>query len=341
MSKVYFYNFEKGFDKNLLKSSKRLSKFYTDKFTKNDDLAIKIHFGERESDTHLDPGFVKNVFQEIENEVSDCVLMDCNVLYKGERSKASSHKKLAVDNGFDFAPIVIADGERGENELRINSNGKHFDTVKVGAGLKNYNSLLVISHFTGHVAAGIGGALKNVGMGLGSKAGKLAMHDAFELRINSRLCRVCGACIEHCPDDAIEILSDSASIDHDKCIGCGRCIAECPVSAVKIPWSGASSRELQERIVEYASGVLDEKKAYFINVLVNVTKECDCINRKQNAIVEAIGILASEDPVAIDQASLDLVGEEKFRSRSIDPSIQIKYAEELGLGSRKYKLIKV
>lgn len=308
---------------------------------KRDKVAIKMHFGEKESETHLNPLLVEPIYQKINGITSKAVLMDCNVLYKGDRSIGSSHQKLARENGFDFADIKIADGEKGEDELEIEVNKKHFEKVKVGKELENYNYLFSLAHLTGHEAAGYGGALKNVGMGLGSKAGKLEMHEAFNLEVNREECRACGTCIKECPAEAIEYVDNKAKIDKEKCIGCGICIAVCPFEAIQIPWGDASSRTLQERIVETAYGVLKRKeKSLFTNVLYDITPECDCVNEKQECIVEDKGILMSEDIVSIDQASLDLVGKQNLPGDP-DPEIQVKYAEEIGLGEREYELIEI
>lgn len=200
--------------------------------------------------------------------------------------------------------------------------------------------ILSVSHFTGHPITGFGGALKNIGMGLGAKEGKLEMHEAFDLEMDEEKCNACRTCVEICPADAISLKEDHAVIDLDDCLGCGECIAVCPPGAVDLPVEETSSVRLQERIVEYALGTLNGKKPLFISVLIDITELCDCLNIKQDPIVDDIGVLISEDPVAIDQASLDLVGEDKFKE-DIDPNIQLRYAEELGLGERKYDLEKV
>jgi hypothetical protein len=341
MSKVYFFKIKKQSPEILREAGKKISEVFSDFFGTEDKVAIKLHFGERKSKTHLNPVLVKAIYDRLVRKVKKVVLTDCNVLYKGERSLGSTHKKLAQDNGFDFAPILIADGEKGEDEMKIELGQKHFKEVKIGAGIKDFNSILAISHFTRHGGSAFGGALKNVGMGFGSKGGKLEMHQAFKLEINSEICVGCGICQRECPAGAIEILQGKAKIDFKKCIGCGRCIAVCPNGAVEIPWGASSSKDLQERIVEYAFGVLKGKKAFFVNVLLDITPSCDCINSIQKPMVPDIGILASEDIVAIDKASLDLVGKEKFEGPGVDPMIQINYAEELGLGKRDYQLIKI
>jgi hypothetical protein len=341
MSKVYFLRIKKQSPEVLKKAGKKISEVFSDFFGSGDKVAIKLHFGERGSKTYLNPILVKAIWEELTERVKKAVLMDCTVLYRGERSFCSSYKNLAQDHGFGFAPIIIADGEKGEEVIKIKINQKHFKEIKVGKGLKDFNALLAISHLTGHGSTGFGGALKNIGMGLGSKGGKLEMHQAFKLKVNQELCQGCGTCQRECPARAIIIKNGKAQIDYQKCIGCGQCISVCPYGAVETPWEEGSSRDLQERIVEYVYGILKGRKSFFINVLLNITSGCDCVRGIQEPMVEDIGIFGSGDIVAIEQASLDLVGEEKFKKFGVNPSWQINYTQKLGLGQKEYELIKI
>ena len=344
MSKVYLLRVKDKSPESLTEAGEEISKVFSDFFQSEDKVAIKLHFGERGSQTYLSPVLTKAIYDSLKERVKEAVLTDCTVLYKGERSFASTHKKLAQDQGFGFAPILIADGEKGQDKIKIPVGLKHFKEVKIGAGIKDFNSILALTHFTGHGMTGIGGALKNVGMGLGRKGGKLEMHQHFNLMVNPTLCTGCGACQRECPANAISIGENGkAQIDRKKCIGCGLCVSVCPNGAVERPFGqGGTSKDLQERIVEYALGALKGKKSYFINVLINITSHCDCLREGlQKPFVPDIGILASDDIVAIEQASLDLVGKEKFSSRDMDPSGQIDYAEKLGMGKRDYELVEL
>ena len=235
------------------------------------------------------------------------------------------------------------DGEKGDKDIEIEINKKHFKKVKIGKGIENFNALLAISHFTGHGGTGYGAAVKNIGMGLGSKAGKLEMHKAFNLEVDENLCIGCGSCAEECPSGAISLDTGKAKIDRLKCIGCGKCISECPYDAIKIPWGDESAKELQEKIAEYACGVLKGRKTYFVNVLLDITENCDCFRGKQKPIIPDIGILASDDIVAIDKASLDLVDvDERLTERTgIDGMIQVNYASKLGLGEKEYEIVRL
>lgn len=335
MSDVHIIRVEDGQD-NWEELGEKLAEKVEKKFGKEDTVAVKLHFGERKSDTHLKPELVKPVYDSL--KVDKKCLMDCTVLYKGDRSFADTHKEVAKDNGFGFGDIVIADGQDGSHESEIEiEGGEHFEKVKIGEKLEEYDSLLAISHMTGHGANGLGAALKNVGMGLGSKGGKLEMHKAFNLKVNREICTGCMTCIKNCPEDAISLVEGKAEIDHERCIGCGKCISVCPEGAVKIPWGDSSAKGLQERIAEYTKGAVEGKKTFYVTVLMDMTKECDCMNINQEKYLEDIGILVSEDPVAVDQAAIDLIGNDAYRN-GIDYEAQVRHAEKLGLGSREYQL---
>ncbi|MFO7807699.1 MAG: DUF362 domain-containing protein [Candidatus Moraniibacteriota bacterium] len=298
-------------------------------------IGIKVHFGEKGNETYLPPKYVKEIAQNIKNPT----LIETNTLYKGPRIRASTHKQLAKKHGFGFSPIDILDGKMGEENKTIRIKGKHFNECYVGKGLDRYNSLLVVSHFKGHILTKFGGALKNLGMGLAARPGKLAQHASVKHQINQEKCTGCKTCIKNCPVGAIYLSENNkAVIDQDKCISCVKCVAVCPEKAVNIPLKSSSSETVQERMSEYALGGIKNKQAFYINFLVNITEECDCHAAKMPTLTPDIGVLASEDPVAIDQASYDLVlqQEPSFKNHNGDP--QLKHAEIMRLGKREYTL---
>ncbi len=333
MAKVFVI--KKNFEEGIKKAYNLLSNKLSDK-----PIAIKLHFGERGNTTYIQPELVKALVNEIKQEK---ILTDANVLYRGSRTDTSSHKQIALEHGFDFAPVKIAD-EKGEISIEINK--KHFKTIKVGSLLQEYENIIVFSHFKGHSTAGFGGALKNLGMGFGSRSGKLAMHANISPFIDTNICILCNNCKENCPANAIQTINNKNIINKNKCIGCAKCIAVCPKKAVKIPWGSATEKQLQERIVEYCYGILKDRNLIYFNVLLNITKRCDCVGSSMKQIIDDIGILASGDIVAIDQASLDLVnkqtGKQTFQDiHGVSGIDQLIYAEKLGLGTRKYELIKI
>lgn len=312
------------------------------------NVAIKVHFGEKGCITYLSPIIVKKVYDKIISLGKNATLVECNVLYKGERMKRESHINLARSHGFDFAPIDILDGEKGEEEIIVEVEGGTVENVRLGKGLEKYDSMVVLSHFKGHIAAGYGGVFKNIGMGLGSRGGKLHMHSDISPTINRTKCTGCQECIKNCQEDAIQLLDGKADLNSGLCVGCAMCIAVCPVSAVKIPWGGSSSEGLQKKIIDYSKAVfsvIPKEKMIFINVLKNITSECDCMGYPQEKMMNDIGIISGYDPVALDAAGLDLVMKKssgKFETiNQINKNIQIDYAIKSGLGTKEYLIEKL
>jgi hypothetical protein len=267
-------------------------------------------------------------------------ITDSNTLYKGSRVDNEGHLKIAKEHGFDVLGKLIISG--GEKEIPINK--KIFSKVKIGKEIAEADSLLVISHFRGHVIFGFGGAIKNVGMGSGSRAGKLEMHSKLKPSINAN-CIACNRCVENCPADAIKIVNGKAKIDNEKCIGCAECISTCQSGAVNVPWAGAASSEVRKRCAEYAFGTVKGKKCVYITFIERITEHCDCISDTP-IIGKDVGIVASIDPVAIDKAAYDLTfkkhGKDIFRGASGQDGTDIfDYSEEIGLGKKDYELVKI
>jgi uncharacterized Fe-S center protein len=269
-------------------------------------------------------------------------------------------------HGFSYAtigaPLVIADGIKSRDFVEVEVGLKHFRTVKLGSAAYYADSLISVAHFKGHLATGFGGTFKNLGMGLGSRSAKQTMHAIVRPEFKDEsLCSGCGDCVEACPAGGVRVFSGKAVFDHSKCTGCAECIAVCTQRALRILWN-ESSRNLCEKMVETAYGVLKDKKGRvaFFNFVIDVTPDCDCLSWSDNPIVQDVGVLGSVDPVAVEQASLDMVnarpslpdseiaisvgpGKDKFRAirPDIDGAVQIQYAEELGMGTRQYELLDV
>lgn len=320
--------------------------------SKKDKVAVKTHVGELNNTTHISPDLIKIVVSKIKEIDADPFLTETSTLYTGARSDAITHILHAYKHGFTYqkvgAPFIMADGLLGNAEIEVEIPGILYKKVNIARDAVLADAMVVLSHPTGHIVAGFGAAIKNLGMGLCSKKGKLQQHSSIKPFIKEDQCTFCGKCITWCPELAIVEKNQKAFIIKEKCIGCGECLSICKFGAVRFNW-GIQSVELQKRMAEYALGVFQNKKgkSIFINVLADMTRECDCMNIKQEPIIPDIGILASCDPVAIDQATLDLTGKRngkdigKISYEKLNPEIQLEHAEKIGLGLRKYKLIEI
>lgn len=327
--------------------TKDLLEFVADK----DITAIKTHFGESPDLGFARPRFVKMLGQEVQGKGGAPFLTETSTLYKGNRDNAVKHIAHAHAQGFDFAatgmPIIMADGLFGDEEYAMPIKGKIYTSVRIAALLAKCNALIALSHFTGHLAAGFGATLKNLGMGCASRKGKMEQHSTSKPKINKKNCTGCGVCAAWCPQDAIALEDGHAKIDSVRCIGCGECLAMCRFDAVKYNW-GATYEDLQKKIVEHALGVysLHHEKSLYINIATRISKDCDCMGHSFKKIAPDVGILISRDPVAVDAASLDLVEERTGKTipqmaYDIPYRVQLEYAKELGFGSPEYSLITV
>jgi uncharacterized Fe-S center protein len=366
-SDVYFINLRATWKENLFKKLGKLLEAagLSEVVNKRDLVALKLHFGEKGNTAFVRPIFVREIVQKIKEVGGRPFVTDANTLYKGTRGDSVNHTITAIQNGFSYAvvdaPIIIADGLMGRSQTGVSIKQKHVQTAYLGSEIVNADTLISVAHFKGHELSGFGGTIKNVGMGCASRAGKLVQHSGIAPKVKRKKCIGCGECIDHCSQNAISLTEDKAIIDPEKCIGCGECILICPQMAIQVQF-GKSIPDFMEKMVEYTMGVLKNKqgKALFINFITNVSPACDCYPMADAPIVRDIGILASTDPVAIDQASVDLVnkepalqdscmkenleaGSDKFRTLypKTDWTIQLAYAEQLGLGSRKYKIVQI
>jgi uncharacterized protein len=327
-------------------SSLRLFDFIAEK----DMVAVKTHFGEGPKTGHVRPEYL-SMLGSVIRELKGCpFLTETQTLYKGNRTDAVSHLNHAQAQGYGYEhtgmPIIMADGLYGDEETEVAVPGKMYRSVKLASGIVKANALVVVSHFTGHLAAGFGCAIKNLGMGCSSRKGKMNQHSTAKPRVKVKACTRCGVCVKWCPASAITMEEKSAVIDSSKCIGCGQCLAVCRFDAVAYNW-GATYEDLQKKVTEHAWGVALSKqdKMICINVLTRISKDCDCMPGF-DPIGPDIGILVSRDPVAADAASLSLVEERTGKNLSelaynIPYRFQIDYAHEIGFGSREYELVTV
>jgi uncharacterized Fe-S center protein len=333
---------------------------------KNQFVAIKIHFGEPGNMAFIRPNYVARIASLLRQLGAKPFLTDSNTLYSGRRANAVDHIQSAMENGFNpisaKCDVIIADGLKGSNYREIPVNGEYCKLPKIGIAIADADIVISMNHFKGHEQSGFGGALKNLGMGSASVGGKLELHSASKPVINRKSCTGCNVCAKNCAHDAIHLDSNRiASIDYNKCVGCGQCIALCQYEAA-VMGDGETSERLNCKIAEYAKAVVLDKPHFHVNFIMNVSPECDCWNHNDAAIIPDLGIAASFDPVAIDQACADLVtkapilsgsklaekhphdkaeGKDKFRMVHPDTNWQagLEHAEKIKLGTRKYELI--
>ncbi len=314
-------------------------------------VAIKTHFGEKGNRTHITADQIRPVVQKVKEHGGKPYLTETSVLYRSNRSNALDHILLAYEHGFTFenvgAPIIMADGFLGVWEREITINGDYYEKVSIAGDALAPETMLIVSHATGHLLAGLGSAIKNLGMGLSSRMGKLSQHSEVAPRVDASLCDFCKTCLKWCPENCILDNDGVAFIQEEKCIGCGECIAVCKSGAVQFSWD-VTSENLQKKMVEHAFGVHVEMKdrMAYMTFLTNMTKDCDCLKSKEKMIPD-IGIVASFDPIALDMATLDLTQQKNQENLSKlafpqhDPMIQIEHGVKLGMGSKEYNLVEI
>lgn len=364
-SKVYFSDM-RAHGQSLLLKLKRLMKAagfenidFAGKF-----VAVKIHFGEPGNLAYLRPNWAGVVCDYVKELGGKPFLTDCNTLYVGGRKNALDHLDSAYKNGYNpfqtGVHTIIADGLKGTDEALIPvEGGVYVKEAKIGRALADADIIISLSHFKGHEQAGFGGALKNLGMGGGSRAGKMEMHSAGKPFVKQRKCIGCGACARICAHGAPIIADGKCTIDQDRCVGCGRCIGVCPKDAVT-PANDEAFEILGCKIAEYAKAVCADKPHFHISLAIDISPFCDCHAENDAAVVPDVGIFASFDPVAIDMACADAVNAQPPIENSmlgecehthhdhftdISPTTdwrsQTEHAEKIGLGSRKYELVRI
>ncbi|MDR1683995.1 MAG: DUF362 domain-containing protein [Elusimicrobiota bacterium] len=331
---------------------------------KNKYVAVKIHFGEPGNLAFLRPNYATEVANYIKTLGGKPFLTDANTLYVGGRKNALDHLESAAYNGYTpqttGCQILIADGLKGTDEVLVPvKGGRYVKEAKIGRAVMDADILISLNHFKGHECAGMGGALKNIGMGCGSRAGKMEMHSAGKPYVEQKKCTGCGACLRVCAFAAPEIKNKKAAIRHDICVGCGRCIGVCPTDAVRAA-QDESFDILNKKIVEYSKAVLDGRPHFHISLAIDISPYCDCHAESDCPIVPNIGMFASFDPVAIDLACAEAVNKQPVARGSLlaereqitgdhftdltpatDWRVCVDYAQELGLGSADYELVAI
>ena len=371
-AKVYYSDLRAKPGLNLLQKLQRLVRAAgMDTIDMNDKfVAIKIHFGEPGNLSYLRPNYAKALADVIKSQGGRPFLTDCNTLYVGRRKHALEHIEAAYENGFTpfstGCQVIIADGLKGTDEALVPvAGGEYVKEAKIGRAIMDADVIISLNHFKGHECTGFGGAIKNLGMGSGSRAGKMEQHSSGKPQVDQELCRGCHACAKDCAQGAISFDgANKASIDHNKCVGCGRCLGRCNFDAISCP-SDAASKLLNCRIAEYAKAVVDGRPNFHINLVMDISPNCDCHSENDAPIIPDVGMFASFDPVALDQACADACNNmpvlpgsqladnlatpgfcacgDRFTDSAPITHWQsaLEHGEKIGLGTREYELIKV
>jgi hypothetical protein len=366
-STVYYADMRAGHRENLFAKISRLLERcdLAGRIREGSLVAVKVHFGERGNHTFVRPIFVRQVVDDIRKAGGKPFLTDSSTLYPGERKEAVSALSCAIENGFAYAvvnaPLIMCDGLRGHTAVEVPIDGQLLKRVPIGAEIVEADALVAVSHFKCHELTGFGGAIKNLGMGCASRQGKMTQHSTVAPAVSAKHCTGCRVCLASCAHDAITIVDGTARIDPDLCTGCSRCITACGPKAIAIQWNEASDLVMR-KMAEFARGAVSGKegRTLFLNFITQVSPACDCYGHADAPVVNDIGICASTDPVALDQACADLVnaapgnantalqtghepGGDKFRGvyPHIDWTVQLAHGEAVGLGSRAYELVKI
>ena len=366
MSVVYFTDLHMSSKENIVSKIKKL--FYklsaNEIINEKDFVAIKTHFGEYGNIAYTPPVIIHTFVDCVKDLKANPFVTDSTTLYRGSRSNAVDHLKNAAMNGFSLvscgAPVIIADGLRGNDFKELPAAGKWYSTVKVASAIHDADSMVVVSHVKGHELYGFGGAIKNIAMGCAPPSMKQLLHSDLKPKVKQTLCTSCGACIKRCPAFAIAFdANKKAFINSDKCFGCGECTVICVYNAIPVLWK-TDHTTLYERTAEYVNAFMHHKKnkVLFFNFIMNVSPECDCCYWNDIPIVPNIGIVASTDPIAVDKASVDMINKatplpdsriaHKDSSKdNIEALYPVKwnylfeYATSIGAGNMDYELVTI
>jgi len=367
-SKVYWIDLRTTPTMSILKKLEKLLRAagMTDLDLNEKYTALKIHFGEPGNMSYVRPPYVAVISKLVKELGGKPFLTDSNTLYSGRRHNGFDHLRAAFENGFSRdatgCDVIIADGIKGNDFVEMPvTGGEQCVVARIGCAVADADAVITVNHFKGHELTGFGGALKNLGMGCASRSGKKFLHEVSHPVIVRPSCTGCGVCVKNCNEHAIVIDGErKAVINHDLCVGCCQCVAVCQFGAARA-MEGSASKVCSERISEYSEAILHGKPAFHINFVMNVSPNCDCWGNNDAPVVADIGIFASADPVALDQACVDAVNAapaingtvltdkkysgagEKFGHihPDTDWSCGLDHAEKLGLGHRKFELVKV
>ncbi len=372
-SKVYFMNLRTRSGDGLPTKLKRLIKTagigsidMNGKF-----VAVKMHFGELGNLSFLRPNYARAVVDIIRGLGGKPFLTDCNTMYPGSRKNAIDHLYCAWENGFTpitvNCPVIIGDGLKGTDDIAVPvRGGEYVKEAKIGRAVMDADVFISLSHFKGHEVASFGGAIKNIGMGCGSRAGKKEQHSSGKPHIIEENCRGCKSCQKECANGGL-VFNESKrkmELNQNNCVGCGRCLGACNFDAIQFIGDNASA-DLGRRMAEYAKAVIDGRPNFHISLAIDISPNCDCHDENDAPVLPDVGMFASFDPLALDQACVDAclklpplpdtILTENLASRgfsdhhdhfeNVHPDTEWKtclsHAEKIGIGSREYELITV
>lgn len=370
-SKVYFTDFRARLGEGLPSKLKRLIRQTGMEKLDMDGkfVAIKMHFGELGNLGYLRPNYAKAVADVVKEFGGNPFLTDCNTLYPGSRKNALEHLECAWENGFTplsaGCPVIIADGLKGTDDLSVPvEGGEYIKEAKIGRAIMDADIFISLTHFKGHETTGFGGTIKNIGMGCGSRAGKKDQHNNGKPEVIESVCRSCGRCLRECANDGLAFgeATGKMSVNKENCVGCGRCIGACNFDAIQFT-DYTAPRDLNCRMAEYSKAVLDGRPNFHISLVIDVTPNCDCHSENDAPILPNLGMFASFDPLALDQACADAcmasaplpnsqLSDNMAKPDFVDhhdhftnstPESEwkscLEHAEKIGLGSREYELV--
>ena len=334
-------------------------------------VAIKMHFGEPGNLSFLRPNYAKVVADLVKECGGVPFLTDCNTLYPGRRKNALEHIEAAYENGFSpfstGCQIIIGDGLKGTDDVEVPVvGGEYVEKAKIGRAVMDADVFISLTHFKGHEMTGFGGTIKNIGMGCGSRAGKTEQHASGKPQIDPKLCRGCTRCQKECANGGLVFDKEARkmTVDQNNCVGCGRCLGACNFDAIYFVNDNANST-LNCRMAEYTKAVLDGRPNFHISLVVDVSPNCDCHGENDIPILPNIGMFASFDPLALDQACVDAclaahpMPGSQLAKHLADPNFHdhhdhftnstpesewkscLEHAAKIGLGSREYELIEM
>ena len=334
-------------------------------------VAIKMHFGELGNVSYLRPNYARAVVEVVKKLGGKPFLTDCNTMYPGSRKNALEHLYCAWENGFTpltvGCPILIGDGLKGTDDIVVPVvGGEYVQAARIGRAIMDADVFISLTHFKGHEMTGFGGAIKNIGMGCGSRAGKTEQHSGGKASIDPAKCRGCQKCLKECANDALsfDARTKKTRVNEDNCVGCGRCLGACNYDAIAFT-NFAANELLNRRMAEYTKAVVDGRPCFHVSLVVDVSPNCDCHGENDVPILPDLGMFASFDPLALDQACVDAclqapplpgsqlaanLAKRGFVDRhdhftNSTPASEwrtcLEHAEKIGLGTRDYELIRM